>query len=243
MATSGWTLDTISPGELPTPPGFLTPEEVAAQSAAWVTPKTISANDFLTTTPGLRDPKLASRTYSSVPQTLPKEVAATASVYGTSNVPAFLTQAVNDLNQTQSSKAALQEQYRQKLLEAVLGGNYLAAEALRAASVTPGAKVGFASAVQNPQMGQAAVVNAVTNREVAKTQVDLARQPLNQQTLMQQELNQVQKKIANTPFGGPEKAALTSRQYDIQRELKNLQTTISGATNASAWVPRTGLGR
>jgi hypothetical protein len=243
MATSGWTFETISPGELPVPPGFLTPEEVAAQSAAWVTPKTISATDFLTSTPGLHDPKLASRAYSSVPQTLPKEVAATASVYGTANVPAFLTQAVNDLNQTQSARASLQEQYRQKLLDAVLGGNYLAAEALRAASVTPGAKVGFASAVQNPQVGQAAVVNAVTNQQVAKQQIAQARQPYNQQTMMQRELADVQRKISNTPFGGPEKAALTSRQYDIQRELKNLQTTISGAVNTSAWVPRTGLGR
>ena len=57
-----WSANSISPGDLPLPPGFLTPEQVAQRSIGSPAdaPRTISVEDFLTAPTALVDPKLGS---------------------------------------------------------------------------------------------------------------------------------------------------------------------------------------
>jgi len=243
-----WTAASISPGELPIPAGFLTPEEIAKQSKPFTQSKFFTPEDFLISPAALNDPKLASMTYKSTPQNTPLKVGASISAFSNTQAPAFLTNAVNQLNNTQSLQAASQEQFRQQLLDAVLGGNYLAAEALRASAVTPGAKVGFGGAVQNPQVGQAAVIGAQANQTQANAVVESLNKPNEQSAVLQSQLKQVQQKLGSVPqgfAGGQDRAALTAQQFAIQREIANLQKAgpqISIGVNANGYVPRSGLG-
>jgi hypothetical protein len=165
-------------------------------------------------------------------------------------VPAFLTNAVQQLNATQSSQAAMQEGFRQQLLEAVLGGNYLAAEALRASAVTPGASVGFGGAVQNPQVGQGAVLQGQAAKTQAQAVSDVLQQkPTGQEFILKSQLERLNKQISDAPsgfgfFGGEQKSALTSKKLQIQRELESLQKSgpkVNINLN-SGFVPRSGLG-
>jgi hypothetical protein len=245
-----WSGSSIAPGDLPMPPGFLTPEEIAAKSKPFTQTKFFTPEDFLTEPTALSDPKLASRVFSSAPTSAssPVKVGASVSAYGNVPVPAFLTNAVQQLNATQSSQAAMQEGFRQQLLDAVLGGNYLAAEALRASAVTPGASVGFGGAVQNPQVGQAAVIGAQGSATQAQAVADTLRgRPNPQQMVLQGQLKNIQQQLGSVPSGfgfGSERAQLTSQQFKIQRELEALQKAgpqISLNLN-SGFVPRSGLG-
>lgn len=242
---NGWTAASITPPELPVPPGFLTPEQVVEQSKSYSPQvKSFSAADFLTQPAQLNDPKLASRAYTSVPNNgTPISAPLSVSAYQGVNMPSFLTNAVNQLNQGQSQQALMQSEYRQKLLNAVLSGNYLAAEALRASSVNPGTSVTFGSAVVPPQVGQAAVVNAQSNQKATDVAVAAAKQPIQQQQQLNTQLQQVQQQLSNVAPGfaaGPERARLTSQQFSIQQELDKLQAALPktnvGLVGGSAYV-------
>lgn len=245
-----WSGSSIAPGDLPLPPGFLTPEEIAAKSKPFVQTKFFTPEDFLTDPTALSDPKLASRVFSSAPTNTPLKVGGSVSAYSNVQVPAFLTNAVQQLNATQSSQAAMQEGFRQQLLDAVLGGNYLAAEALRASAVTPGASVGFGGSVQNPQVGQAAVIGAQAQKTQSQAVADTLRQkPTGQEFLLKSQLDRLDQQIAGSSsgfgfYGGEQKAALTNKKLQIQRDLMDLQKAgpkIDLNLN-SGFVPRSGLG-
>lgn len=235
---SGWNAGSISPGVLPTPPGFVTPEQVVEQAQSY-TPvtKTFSAADFLTKPVPLNDPKLASRPFSSAPTSTPLYSPITASAYSNAPVPSFLTNAINQLNQTQSLQASQQADTRQQLLDAVLSGNYLAAEALRASVVSPGASVGFGQSVQSPQVGQAQVLNALTKQQLAETVTEQAGAGgvPRRELFLSQQLEQLKKQQARVPAlpaqaFGKRRTDLTKKQFDIRRELENLrQARLSGA--------------
>jgi hypothetical protein len=155
--------------------------------------------------------------------------------------PAFLAGAVNQLNRTQSLRAMEQADFRQQLLDATLSGNFLAAEALRAAAVQPGTSVGFGSAVLDPNIGQA----ALTQSEAAASESAVRRGALSsatrQEEVLRQQLTDVQRNLARvTPtssFGGGsiigsqgqsnERFRLQSEQRRIQRELERQQANLA----------------
>jgi hypothetical protein len=230
------------------PPGFLNPEEIAAKSIPITPTKTFSPADFLTSQVPLNDPKLATRAFTGVPQNVPL-VGASIGVQSNLNVPAFLTNAVQQLNQTQSMQAQMQEGFRQQLLDAVLGGNFLAAEALRATAVSPGASVAFGGAVQSPQIGQAALVQAgAAAKQAEAVSGALEGKPTFEQQKLTRELEDVKQQLGGITPGatafGPERTQLTQKQFQIQRQLRNLQQAgpALGININSGFVPRSGLG-
>lgn len=251
---NGWSATSISPGDLPIPASFITPEKVAAEaiSAGPTQTKTFSVSDFLTKEAPLNDPALASRGFASSPTSVPKTVGASISAYTNFPAPAFLTDAVSQLNETQSLRAVQQAEYREKLLEATLGGNYLAAEALRATSVQPGTSVTFGSAVQNPQIGQAALQTSAAAAAESRVRTDALRSATNQETALRRQLADVERQLGSlpgqqygfTPLGiggdtGMSRANLQSEQRRIQRELEKMRANLAtgGAYRPTGYVP------
>lgn len=115
----------------------------------------LTAAQLMTDPSGVHDPSLASRKYMN-PGTGVRDTAAQASVFQSDDAPAFLQQAIANLNAEQAMKRAQQSELVNRILSGVnSGGNnaYLWSEALRGASVTPGAHVSFGSAIQNPDIG------------------------------------------------------------------------------------------
>lgn len=234
--TRAWTAGSLTPAQLPVPPGFVSPEDVVAQStsAGPAVPRTFTIDDFRTPNVPLNDPKLASRKFSSAPTTVPLSVPAQVSAYGNVSVPAFLTDAVNRLNASQSGQAALQNQYRQQLLDAVLSGNYLAAEALRASSVSPGAAVSFGQAVQSPQVGQAALLSSQATAQESATRTAALQSATTQPQALNYQLQLINKQLQGLPragvgpsVGGEKRAQLQSEQFRIQRELQKQQQLLA----------------
>jgi hypothetical protein len=227
---AGWTADSISPGVLSVPSPFLDPDEVVrnakATPSAASTVKPVTVEDFMTEPVALNDPKLGSRRISSAPTTLPKTVGASISAYGNFQAPAFLTDAVNRLNQSQTSAARLQDEYRQQLLDAVLGGNYLAAEALRAASVVPGSSVSFGQAVTDPTVGKAYAEQAKAAAAESGARTDEYTRVTNETSDLENRLKSVTEQLGSMPFGGSsipganvEQGNLLLEQFNIKREL------------------------
>jgi hypothetical protein len=137
-----------------------------------------------------------------------------------------LTNAVNQLNQGQSQQAMMQSEYRQKLLNAVLSGNYLAAEALRASSVGPGSSVSFGQAVVPPQVGQAAVINAQANQKATDVAAAAATQPIQQQQQRRRSYGRSSSSVTWPGFRlGPERAADLPAIFH-QQELDRLNASL-----------------
>lgn len=232
-APKGWSDQILSPGNLSVPQAFITPEQVAqrAKEAGPNEVKTFSIEDFMTQPVALNDPKLASRPYTSTPQ-VPKTVGATVSAYSNVPVPAFLQGAINQLNQTQSLRAMEQADFRQQLLDATLEGNYLAAEALRASAVSPGASVGFGSAVLDPNIGYSAVIQGNAAAAESSARRAALTEATTQESSLRNQLSKVQGELSRLPsqtFGfspigisssqGQQRAQLQSEQRRIQQEL------------------------
>lgn len=252
---AGWTANSISPGVLSVPSSFINPDEVVKKAKA--TPsaasqvKPITVEDFMTEPVALNDPKLGSRRVTSIPQGLPRETAGSISVYGNFQAPAYLTDAVNRLNQSQSSSARLQDEYRQQLLDAVLGGNYLAAEALRAASVQPGTSVAFGQQVADPNVGAGYAQQATAAAAESQQRTQAYSQLTNQQAQLQKRLQDIQTKIASAPTGGimsplgsaGDQGNLQIEQFSIQRELDRQRQLLAqgGGYRPSGYASAPGL--
>jgi hypothetical protein len=240
---NGWTAETLSPGNLPVPQAFITPESVVAdvQRAGPTTRRTFSPADFMTQPAALNDPALASRGFNSTPTTAPLTVGASVSAFNNFPAPAFLTDAVNRLNTTQSLRAMEQADFRQQLLDATLSGNFLAAEALRASAVQPGTSVGFGSAVLDPQIGQAALTQSEAAAHESSVRTSALQSATSQEEALRAQLMDVQRDIARvTPAGGQfggsiigsqgqsqERFQLQSQQRRIQRELERQQANLA----------------
>lgn len=162
---------------------------------------------LMTTTPAtLYDASLGSRQYKN-PNTGIRDPVASGSVYAMSNVPAYLSQTVAALNEEQALKRSLQAEWNNRLLQGVGGAgpnSYLYAEALRAASVSPGASVSFGQRISDPQTGRAQAQNAATQAQV---EADRRR--------AFQELESVRKQMAITPPGTPEYMNLWQRSRQL----------------------------
>lgn len=103
----------------------------------------------------INDSSLASRSPTSPGA---GTVAASTSVYRQPNAPAFLQQSIANLNAEQALRRSSQAELLDRITKGVAAGGpdaYLWMEALRAASVSPGAHVNFAEAIQNPVAAQA----------------------------------------------------------------------------------------
>jgi hypothetical protein len=241
------------------PPGFLSPEQVAQQSinSPSDAPRTISVEDFLTSPTALVDPKLGSRPFSSAPTSpdVPIRVGASVSAFGNAPAPAFLTAAVDRLNQTQANFRSSEDAFRGQLLDAVLGGNYLAAEALRASAVRPGTSVGFGAPVQNPQIGQGYLTSSQAAAGESKARTSALGSQTSQLAVLQGQLQQVERDLKGLGDGvggfggggiigqtgqGQQKAQLQSKQNQIRREIEKQQQTLAsgGAFAPSGFVPK-----
>jgi hypothetical protein len=116
------------------------------------------------------DSTLGSRLYQN-PLTGFREVAAQTSVYAQPNAPAFLQNAIAGLNAEQTMARSAQAELLDRIIKGAAGQTatgaagsggdpYLWQEALRAASVNPGAHVNFGAAVADPRQGMASITSA-----------------------------------------------------------------------------------
>lgn len=247
----GWTSSSIAPPQLPLPPGFLTPEQVAQQSIVSAQSeqfKPITAADFLTQPTQVADPKLASRQFSSTPTTQPVQVGASVSAFGNAPAPAFLTNAVNQLNATQSAFQTSETSFRNNLLDAVLSGNYLAAEALRAAAVRPGTSVSFGGAVENPQVGQGYLLQSQAAADESAARDRVLGQQVSLTGNLQAQLDRTEQQIKGIPRSantlatssqGQKTAGLQFQQRQIKDQLERQREVLAsgGAYAPSGYVP------
>lgn len=161
-AATGWTSATI------TAANQARSNAEAAGSAVGPVNAAAQANvsaDLLRTTPStLSDPTLGSRAFEN-PNTGVRDVAASGSVYNMSNVPAYLSQAVNSLNSEQTLQRSIQAEWNNRLMQNAQTSSdpYIWLEAIRAASVGPGSSVSFGQQIADPNQGHAALTNARVN--------------------------------------------------------------------------------
>lgn len=192
----------------------------------------------------LNDPTLASRHFID-PMTGYRDVGATASTFQNPNVPAYLTQAVANLNATQSMRQAYQQDLTQKILRGVQSGgpsSYLWAEALRGASVMPGAHVNFNTPVQNPLIGEGYFNAAAAFQQRAKEQAEAIKAASTAQSKLAL-LQQQRSMLGPTPFGtydqSPQKKLddqIFNTQLNVQPQSSVQQLGVSAA-RGGGWMP------
>ncbi len=164
--SAGWTASKL-----------VTPQVSAVGPVNALAQNNVTADSLRTTASSLADPSLGSRKYVN-PNTGIRDVAASGSVYAQPDVPAFLSQAVSSLNAEQSLRRSLQAEWNDKLLRGATGqiagaDPYVWMEALRAASVSPGASVAFGQQIADPNAGRAALSRAhsLAGLEAVKTNI------------------------------------------------------------------------
>lgn len=234
FSISGWRTSTIAPKYsapaaaapvLETPPA----SNVGSVNALAQSPLTAAA---LQKTPQtLNDPTLGSvRFGSTIPGRAQPFLA--ESVYQRPEIPAFLSQAVSDLNTEQALKRSLQAEWNNKILGlAQQGGSngYLFQEAVRAASVSPGAHVSFGAAVQNPDIGTGYKTAAEGASKLATAQAGAISAPQQIQSKIAM-LQREKEQLGQNAFG----QYSGSRQQKIDQQLFDLQNQLSGANTVAA---------
>lgn len=163
----------------------------------------ITADSMKTMSPDfLNDPTLGSRTTAN-PLTGFRQPVASASVYSTSNVPAFLQSEVAKLNAEQALRRSAQAELLDRIIKGASSGApdaYMWQEALRAASVSPGAHVNFGSSVMDPTVGQGYASAAEAFRQ--KTAQDVAAiNAANAAQTNVTKLTQQRQRLGSSPFG------------------------------------------
>lgn len=161
---------------------LVTPQDSAVGPVNALAQNNVTADSLRTTPSTLADSALGSRRFVN-PNTGIRDAAVSASVYAQPDTPAFLSQAVSQLNAEQALRRSLQAEWNDKLLRGATGqiggaDPYVWMEALRAASVSPGASVAFGQAIQDPNRGRAAVTNANSNALLANLKANVLHQAL-----------------------------------------------------------------
>lgn len=169
-----------------------------------------------------------------------KDVAVRTSTFSNPNVPAYLNQAISDLNSEQSLKRSLQQEWQDRLFRMASSDSpdaYLWQEALRAASVAPGTSVTFGSAIDNPELARAKVgqAKAISEESVSRKRV------LDEPMMQQRQLSDLEKRraqLGQTVFGGYSGSA----QQGLDNEISNLQLRILNpaglpSSRSSGWSP------
>lgn len=247
FSQSGWTSRAASPKSLesrrittPPPVTPVTQSSVGPVNALAQTLATAAQLRTNTTTP--KDPTLASRSPSGADLAGRRDVAAQASVYQTPNVPAFLTQAISDLNANQSLRRSAHAELIDTLFGQAMTGNLSAWDALRAASVQPGAHVSL-SPITDPNVGigYQTASNAYAGQLAAQTGAIRAAQAVPGQIAT---LEAQRARLGNAGFGG----YWGSQQQNLDRQITDLygagsarsavqQLGQSAARGGSAWLP------
>lgn len=243
FSISGWRTSTIAPKMVTQPQ---TPVAATQLPQSYVGPLNALAQQPYTAaslmrSPGaVNDPKLASRAYgSTVPGTVKPAFA--ESVYQRPEVPAYLAQAVTDLNTGQSLQRSLQSEWNNKILGLASGGGangYLFQEALRAASVSPGAHVNFGAAVQNPDIGTGYLQAAQGQKAQALATAGAigAPQQYQQQIAALQRERQQLGANAFGQYSGSRQKAIDDQLFNLQGLLAGANTVAAGQTRSSGWT-------
>lgn len=176
--TRGWTSSSLTaplasrtPQQIRAPLPAPGPSDVGPVNALAQSP--YSAASLMTRPTDATDPALGSRLFQN-PLTGYRDVAAQQSVYAQPQAPAFLQNAIAGLNAEQSMARSAQAELLDRLTRGASGQTargmegtqmdqdnaYLWQEALRAASVSPGAHVNFGAAVTDPRQGISAITSA-----------------------------------------------------------------------------------
>lgn len=217
---SGWTARTI-----------VTPRPSAVGPVNALAQNPISAAALRTTPSTLNDPVLGSRQYAN-PYTGGRQPVASSSVYAMSEVPPFLSQAVEALNTEQTMRRALQAEWNDRIFRQAQGAGpdaYLWHEALRAASVTPGASVAFGQSVQNPAFGRAAQTNAAANQAALEART----RPINELSRARAELAALENRFdANWPSQRAVIDSLRARVFSLEGQAN---ASLSSPTILSGW--------
>lgn len=198
----------------------------------WVAPDPLAS--LRTSKAGLADATLGSRDWHN-PNVGVRDVLAVGSVYQQSDVPAFLTNAVLNLNKTQAEREANQEAYRRNLLAAYGSGAgpnaYLLAPALAASAVAPGRSVTIGGrAFENPLVGQGENAVATSHSSAVNT--------INAQVqARERKIADLKQQISTAwgPAANVHRGNLQMQLADEERALKELQNSAY-AQNVSGWV-------
>ena len=223
LSISGWTSDVIKGGSVST------------------SAPTNTTASLKTTASDLNDSKLASKQYTN-PLTGKRSVATAASVYKQAEIPSYLQQAVNDLNDTQTAAKNNLTSWQNKLLDLYESGGdnaYMIANALQASSVQPGAHTSLSS-VENPKYGEGYLnqANAAADVNTQKSQ------SISDLSTMQNELTYLNNKKSNlggAMFGqytGSEQEKLDQQISALEAKIKNQKNvaTAAAGSNSSGWV-------
>lgn len=230
LKPTGWTANSIVAAQ----PSVVGPANAAAQNP-------VSAQTLMTTPQTLSDPTLGSRAFMN-PNTGIRDVAASGSVYAMSEVPPYLSQAVSALSSEQALQRSLQAEWNNRLMQQASGGGkdaYLWLEALRAASVSPGASVNFGGPVQNPALGRAAETSAIASAALDKQRT----QQLARVTQLNAQIAAAQRATGNVMPGSYEYFNRQNLVADLQGQLNTIRPIAqasAGSGGVGGWsaVPR-----
>lgn len=230
-ASTGWTSATINQAQAAKADALAQGAVAGTNSALAKAP--ITADALRTTPSTLSDARLGSRAFMN-PNTGIRDVVASGSVYNQPNVPAFLSQAVAGLNAEQALRRSIQAEWNDRLLRNAEGSEnpYMWLEAIRAASVNPGASVAFGQQIADPTVGKAQL-------QRAQSQAQLDAQRARILHAASGNLYRVDKwtDIANTmPQGSPWAQSAQRRASDELINFANSQPlAVAAAGGGSGW--------
>ena len=242
-ATTGWTSATITAAQQAKAAADAANSAVGPTNA--LAQQNISADALRTTPSTLSDSKLGSRAFKN-PNTGIRDVAASGSVYNMSNVPSYLSQAVNSLNSEQALQRAVRAEWQDKLLRNAHDSTdpYIWLEAIRAASIGPGSSASFGQAIQDPNRGRADLINATTNQSVGSAKARILSDYSNANYQTNRALANANAVPTGFGWSSDREAAnneLTNRRVN-QQYLAPVAASIGGmgfigGGGGSGWVP------
>jgi hypothetical protein len=234
-----------------TAPGVISRESLGIGALNTLAQNPATADILMADPAGLVDPTLGSRQGVSVAGSRPRNVAIQTSPYRTADVPGFLQSSIDDLNQNQSLKRALQSEWINRLFgmatSAAPGGNDVAANqawatnrqnawnTLMASSVQPGSSFSYSA----PSAPSSVVVRGgggssnVPRNQAVNTVSNLSNQL---QTLEKQRQNLA---LSPTPiasiYAGSDRQKLDNQIQDLRAQQSKAASIATLATRG--WTP------
>lgn len=255
--TRGWTSGTLTaplasrtPSQLRQPLPAPGPSEVGPVNALAQSP--YSAASLMTKPTDAVDQTLGSRLYMN-PLTGFREVAAQQSVYAQPSAPAFLQNAISNLNAEQTMARSAQSELVDRIMKGASGltatgapggggDPYLWQEALRAASVNPGAHVNFGAAVADPRQGMAAITsaNALAMKAAQQSAAIQAARSIPVQILALQKKRDLLGPAAGGFYAGSRQQVMDRQLFDLQGQAEATsgiqQLGQKSARSNSGWM-------
>lgn len=208
----------------------------------WIAQNPVTADQLLLPAQSLQDPKLGQMTSYTSPLVGARRTEAQVSLFNDPNAPASIMQQIQSLNMNQSLRRAQQAEYINRLFGAAVESPVYA-EALRAASIQPGASAAFGARIlSNPEMaanvtGAQASAQNIAARTAAINAVDTRQRQL-------QQLQQQRASLGQNPMGfytGSQQEKLDKQIMALESDIRNNQGTQriaeSAAGTSSGWVP------